>query len=454
VTPDASFDVVVVGAGPGGETAAGRLADAGLRTALVERELLGGECAYWACIPSKTLLRPAEVAAEARRAAGTEAPVQHFEEIARYRDFMIRELDDSGELAGYEKQGIVVVRGTARLDGPRHVVVGDRVLETERIIVATGSEPVVPPIDGLDATGYWTNRDATTLSSVPRSIAVLGGGPVGIELSQMLHRYGAEVHLIERGDRLLAREESRASELIADALRDEGIALHLNAEVESVAADGAQRAVTLAGADEPLRVERILVATSRRPRTAGLGLDSVDGLEHDESGIAIDEHCQAAPGVWAIGDVTGVMPFTHVAEYQARIVCADIAGEARAADYRAIPRVVFCDPEIAAVGMTRARAAEAGIDCAHAVVELGRSIARPWIQETEPRGELGVIVDRERRTLAGAWAAAPLASEWIHYAALAIKAEIPVATLIDTVAQFPTYTEAYLEALERANLNS
>jgi dihydrolipoamide dehydrogenase len=280
-------------------------------------------------------------------------------------------------------------------------------------------------------------------------VIVLGGGPVGIELAQMLRRFGSEVTLIEHADRLLGREEPRVSELIASSLRDEGVTIKLGIDVAAVSADGGERVAVLS--DKTIvRAERLLVVTSRRPRIAALGLDGVDGLEHGESGIAVDQRCRAAPGVWAVGDVTGVMPFTHVAEYQARIACADILGEERAADYRAIPRVVFCDPEVAAVGLTSAQAADAGLDVAAETVVLGDAIAKPWIQEREPRGELGVLVDRGRGTIAGAWAVAPLASEWIHYAGLAIKAAIPVRTLIDTVAQFPTYTEAYLEALEAA----
>ena len=443
------FDAVIVGAGPAGETVATRLSSGGLRVALVERELLGGECAYWACIPSKTLLRPAEVVSEARRAAGVEEPATRFAEIAEYRDFMVRDLDDSDEADSYAKKGVEVVRGPARLDGPGRVVVDGRVLETDRVVIATGSEPAIPEIEGLDAAGYWTSRDATTVRTPPASVIVLGGGPVGIELSQMLRRYGSEVTVVERADRLLSREEPRVSELIAGSLRDEGVSIRLGMDVAAVSADHDQRVAVLS--DRTIvRAERLLVVTSRRPRVTGLGLDSVEGLEHGDSGIAVDEHCRAAPGVWAVGDVTGVMPFTHVGEYQARIVSANILGEARAADYRAIPRVVFCDPEVAAVGLTCAKAADAGLEIATATIALGDAIAKPWIQEREPRGELGVIVDRGRGTIAGAWAVAPLASEWIHYAALAIKAAIPVETLIDTVAQFPTYTEAYLEALEQA----
>lgn len=446
------FDAIVIGAGPGGETAVGRLQSAGMRVALVERELLGGECAYWACIPSKTLLRAAEVPREAGRTPGTETPRQNFGEIAAYRDFMIRDRDDTKQYDSYGEQGVSVVRGAARLDGPGRVMVdgAERTLLASRVILATGSETAVPPIDGLAETGYWTNRDATTIEEPPDSVAVLGGGPVGIELAQLLRRLGARVELVEHGPRVLSREDPRVSELIEDALRADGITLHLGAEATSIQHAGEERTITLRGsAVATIRARELLVVTSRTPRTAGLGLDSV-GISGADGGIPVDDRCRAADRIWAIGDVTGVMPFTHVAEYQGRIAAADILGGSVSADYRAIPRVVFTDPEIAAVGVTEAEAADAGLDVATARVMLPDTIARPWIQETDPRGELGVIVDRERGVLAGAWAVAPLAGEWIHYAALAIKAQVPVTTLIDTVAQFPTYTEAYLSALEEA----
>jgi pyruvate/2-oxoglutarate dehydrogenase complex dihydrolipoamide dehydrogenase (E3) component len=444
------FDAIIVGAGPAGEVVATRLGDHGLRTALVEAELVGGECAYWACIPSKTLLRPGEVRLEAQRAAGTSAPEQQWSDIAAYRDYMIRDLDDSHEIESYEKSGVSVIKGAGRLAGPGRVEAGGRTLQSDRVIVATGSEAHIPSIPGLRDSGYWTNREATTFSEVPDSVVILGGGPVGIELAQMLRRFGADVHLVETADRLLAREESRVSELILEAVREDGIDVHLGAKVASVSNGDGHRSVQLEGT-EALRARELVVATGRAPRIEGLSLESV-GIEAGPSGIEVDERCRAAEGVWAVGDVTGAMPFTHVAKYQARIACDDIAGEAARADYAAIPRVVFCDPEVAAVGLTEQQAKDAGIDVVSAGLELPKAIARPWTYETEPRGELTLIADRARRILVGAWAVAPLASEWIHYAALAIKAQIPLAVLRDTVAQFPSYTEGYLKALEALEL--
>jgi dihydrolipoamide dehydrogenase len=245
----------------------------------------------------------------------------------------------------------------------------------------------------------------------------------------------------------LAREDARVSELIADSLREDGIRLHLGASAAEVARADGMRRVRLDDGTE-VAGEQLLVATGRAPRLSDLGLESV-GIEPSERGIEVDERCRAADGVWAVGDVTGVMPFTHVAKYQGRLAAADFAGESVKADYRAIPRVVFSDPEVAAVGLTEREAREQGIEVETATIELAKSISRPYTYEREPRGELGVIADRARRVLVGAWAVAPLASEWIHYAALAIKTEAPLVTLRDTVAQFPTYTEAYLNALEQ-----
>ena len=445
------FDAVVIGAGPAGESAASLLHDQGLRTALVERELVGGECAYWACIPSKTLLRPAEARAEATRAAGVATPERQWKEAVAYRDYMIRNLDDTRQVEDYERDGIRVYKGQAKLRGPGHVEIDEEtLLVAGRVVIATGSEPRIPDIPGLEQSGYWTNREATTLREIPESLTVLGGGPVGIELAQLMRRFGAEVHLVEAADRLIAREDPRVGELVADALREEGIDVHLGAEIRTVNASSGRREIDLGDAGRILTQE-LLVAVGRAPRVADLGLETV-GIHPNGDGIKIDERCRAGDQVWAIGDATGVMPFTHVAMYQARIACADIAGEAVAADYAAVPRVVFCDPEIAAVGVTEDEAAAQELEVAIARVELPEVISRPWTYETDPRGELAVMVDRSRRVLVGAWAFAPLAGEWIHYAALAIKTEASIDTLRDMVAQFPTYTEGFRKALERVEL--
>jgi pyruvate/2-oxoglutarate dehydrogenase complex dihydrolipoamide dehydrogenase (E3) component len=448
VTPSdrGRYDAVVIGAGPAGEVALERLAGQGLHVALVERELVGGECAYWACIPSKTLLRAPEVQAEAQRVAGVGRPGARWAEISAYRDYMIRNLDDSEQVKGYRDEGIDVYRGEARITGQATVQAGDHTLSTERIVVATGSIPAIPPIQGLAEAGFWTNREATTLKELPASIVILGGGPVGVELGQMFARLGVAVTLIQGDERLIAREEPAVGELIGAVLREDGVDVRVSAHAESVTrAEGSYR-VGLAGGTQAQGSE-LLVATGRRPRTGGIGLESV-GIEPGARGIEVDERCRAAEGVWAVGDVTGVMPFTHVGKYQGRIAAADIAGQAVRASYDAIPRVVFSDPEIAAVGLTTEQARERGIELASSRVKLAEVISRPWTYEQDPGGELGLLADRERQLLVGAWAVAPLAGEWIHHAALAIKAEIPLEVLRDTVAQFPTFTEAYLQGLE------
>ena len=445
------FDAVIIGAGPGGEVVAARLPNQGLRVALVERELLGGECAYWACIPSKTLLRPPEVRAEARRAFGLEEPAQRWAEIVAYRDKMIRGLDDSSQLETYaEMDGIEVFKGSGRIEGPGRVNVVGQVLETDRIVIATGTDAAIPPIDGLEQAGYWTNREATTLNEVPASVVILGGGPVGVELGQMLRRYGAEVTLVESHERLLAREDPGASEMLADVLREEGIRLRLGSRAEAVARRDGDRVVRLDSGEE-VAGQELVVAIGREPRVKGIGLESL-GIEPDPEGIAIDERCRVMDGVWAIGDVTGAMTFTHVAKYHGRLVCDDIAGRPARVDLSAVPRVVFSDPELAAVGLTSEQAREQGIDVVEASADLYSSTARSVTYGEGVGGRVTLLVDRERAVVVGAWAVGPLASEWIHFAVLAIKTATPVDVLRDTVPQFPTFAEAYQVALEQLEL--
>ena len=442
------YDAVVIGLGPGGEVAASRLLAAGRRVAVVERELIGGECAYWACIPSKTLLRPPEARAEAGRAAGTGRPEMDWPALRDYRDYMIRHLDDTAQVDGYRSQGATVIKGTARLAGPGRVEADGQILEADNVIVATGSEAVRPPIDGLDQAEVWTNREATTLTDIPDRVVVIGGSAVGVELGQFLARMGAQVTLVQRSEGLVNREDARVGQLARAALEADGIDVRVGTETRRVTRSGLATAVDL---DDGTTVDTdvILLATGRSPRTAGLGLETV-GLHPGPSGaIPVDEHCQAADGLWAIGDVTGIALFTHVAMYQGRVVADNIIGRPRQASYEGIPRVIFADPEIAAVGLTEAQARKAGIDLITAEIDLAESIARPWTYEKDPAGTLGILADRDQQVLVGAWAVAPLAGEWIHQAALAIRARIPIETLLDQVAQFPTYTEGYLQALEQ-----
>ena len=445
----APYDAVVIGAGPGGRAVARALAAEERRVAMVERELVGGECPFWACIPTKTLLRPVEARSLDGHVAGLGAPGIDWSEVAAYRDYMTSNLDDTAKARAHEEMGIEIVRGEGRAAGGGVVEVDGRRLETERIVIATGTTSAVPDIDGLDEVDHWTNREATALADVPRSAIVLGGGPVGIELAQMLRGFGCDVTVVQSSDRVLNREDPRVSALLADALADAGIELRLSSQASAVERSDAGVRLRLASGDR-LEAERLIVAVGRRPRVDDLGLEEL-GVQVERRGIRIDERCRAAEGVWAVGDVTGVAPFTHVASYQGRIAAADILGRAARADYRAVPRVVFSTPEVAAVGLTPAQAADEGIDTATAEVELG-DLDRTETYGRELTGGIGVVADRGRGVLVGAWAVGPLASEWIHSFALAVKAEIAIDVLLDTVAQFPTFSESLLESVRALDL--
>ncbi len=446
------FDVAILGAGPGGEHAANALHEQGLKVLLIERELIGGECTNWACIPTKTLLRPTEVRGESERAAGTRAAELDWPELDRYRDYMTSAGDDSGRVTGYRDMGIAVLKGDGRLTGPGSLEVDGQRFQAERILISTGSEPVVPPVDGLADSGYWTNREATSLHEIPASVVVMGGGPVGVELAQFMRRFGSEVSVVQGAPRLAEREDERVSELLRESLERDGSAVRTGAHVERVTRDGQPIVATLDDG-ATLRGERLIVAVGRRPRGHDIGLETI-GVKAGEHGeVPVDEHCRVTDGVWAAGDCTGVMPFTHVAKYQARVAIADMLGHPVNADYRAIPRVIFTDPEVAAVGLTEAQARDAGHDIVSSQLDLpAGGVARTYTYEQNPCGEMSVVFDRDRRVMLGAWAVAPLASEWIHQAVLAIKAEIPLDVLRQTVAQFPSYSEAYFFALQQLEL--
>lgn len=445
------FDAIVIGMGPGGEVAASQLLRAGKRVAVVERELIGGECGYWACIPSKTLLRPPEAKGAVVRAAGVDGAELDWPATREYRDYMIRHLDDSNQVKGYEKSGATVVKGVARVTGPGRVEVDGQVHSAEHIIVATGSDAVIPPIPGLDEVPVWTNREATTLTEIPDRVVLVGGSAVGVELGLFLRRYGAQVTILERSARLLSREDPRPGELTEQYLGEEGIDVRTDSSAVRARKDGEDTVVELDSGEE-VRCDVIVMGTGRTPRARDLGLESV-GIELGERGeVVVDDHCRAAERVWALGDVTGVMPFTHVAMYMGRVIADNIAGTERVARYNGIPRVVFTDPEVAAVGLTTQQADEQGFSHVSAEVDLARAIARPWTYENNPRGHLGVLADRDRRVLLGAWAVGPQASEWIHTAALAVREQIPIERLLDQVAQFPTYNEGWLNGIQRLKL--
>src|SRR3954452_19433700 len=437
MSADDRFDAVVIGAGPGGRGVARRLAKVGRRGAVVEDELVGGECPFWACIPSKALLRPAEARGEAAHVAGLERPALHWDEVARYRDYMVSGHDDTKKTKALTDAGIDVVRGRGRLDGPGRVRVGERTLQARQVVIATGTTSAIPPIDGLDGVEYWTNREATAVEAVPASAVVLGGGPVGVELGQMLARFGARTTIVEALPRLLARETPEVGDRLGELLRAESIDVRLGAK--AVRVEGARVHLDDGSGVEG---ERLVIAVGRKPRTDDLGLETV-GLEPAEGGtVAVDAHCRAGDGVWAVGDVTGVAQFTHVAAYQAGVAVADMLGTPREADYRAVPRVVFTDPEVAAVGETPEQARERGADVAVVTGDLA-DLDRTETYGHDLSGGYGLVADRAASQVLGAWAVGPLASEWIHPMALAISARIPLDLVGDGMAQFPTFAEAW-----------
>lgn len=450
-----SVDVVVLGMGPGGEVAASALLAAGRTVAVVERELIGGECGYWACIPSKTLLRAPEAKTGVDRVDGVSGAGLDWAGTRAWRDDMIRHLDDSKQVTGYQESGATVLKGVGQITGPGTVEVDGRVLATEHIIVATGSEAFLPPVPGLAAAReqgrVWTNREATTLTDIPDRVVMLGGSAVGVELGVFLHRYGAAVTILERSGRLLSREDPRPGELTGTYLTGEGVDVRTGVTATAIGVDGQDTVVALDDGTE-VRCDVVVVGSGRTPRTAGLGLETVGVTLGDRGEVVVDDHCRAAANVWGVGDVTAVMAFTHVAMYQGQVVADNILGTDRTARYDGIPRVVFADPEVAAVGLTTAQAAQRGLRTVSTEVDLSEAIARPWTYETEPRGHLGVLADADTQTLIGAWAVGPMASEWIHTPALAIREQIPLERLTDQIAQFPTYTEGWLAAYRQLHL--
>ncbi|MGX6449086.1 dihydrolipoyl dehydrogenase family protein [Patulibacter sp. S7RM1-6] len=435
------FDVVVLGSGPGGRAVAPALAEAGRRVAIVEAELVGGECPFWACIPSKTLLRPSQLRTQARHVPGVAVPEEDWPAIRDYRDYMNSGLDDGAKAEWIQGTGVTLVRGTATVPEAGRVVVGDRELTCDHVVIATGTSAAVPDYPGLDRAEVWTNREVTALAAVPASCVVVGGGAVALECAQYLADLGARVTVLQRSERVLRREDPQVSELAARVLREQGVDLRTGTEVASVRHHEGGVAVTT-DAGDVLDVERLVVATGRTPRTEGL---TPEGVRTEKGAIVVDETGRAADGIWAIGDVTGVAQFTHVASYQGRVVVDRILGGEAVADLRAVPRVVFTEPEIAGVGLTAAEAEARGLRVRTAHVDLSAT-DRTETYGTDLFGGAGLVLDADRDVLVGAWAVGPDAGEWIHTPALAIKAEVPLPVLRDFVPQFPTFNELWPSA--------
>lgn len=459
---DHIHDVVVIGAGPAGENAADYASQRGLDVAIVERELVGGECSYWACMPSKALLRGPEVLAAARRVPAAAAAITGDLDVHKAlssRDAFAAEWDDSGQVEWLEGAGITLVRGHGRLTGPRRVRVtraDDTTVDLEArvgVVLATGTTAAMPLIDGLADTATWDSRDVTAAKQVPGRLLVLGGGVVGCEMAQAMARLGAHVEIIESADRLLGREEPAAAEHLAAALREEGIAVHLGATAEHVARDGEDGPVTVTLDDGTELVgDELLVAVGRRARTDDLGLSEV-GIEPGKGGfIDVDEHLRVPGHEWlsVVGDCNGRSLLTHQGKYQARLVGDRLAGietDPAWADQQAVPRVVFTDPQVAAVGLTEAEAREAGHDVLAVSYDVG-DVAGGALQGKGFGGPARLVIDRGSRHILGATFVGPGVGEMLHAATIAIVSDTTVDRLVHAVPCFPTVSEVWLRLLE------
>jgi pyruvate/2-oxoglutarate dehydrogenase complex dihydrolipoamide dehydrogenase (E3) component len=440
----ASGRVVVLGAGSSGEHFVGALRrlDQDVEIVVVERGLAGGECSYYACIPTKTLLRPGEVLAAARQAPGAAEVATgelDVERVLWWRDEVTSRRDDSWHAGWIEEQKAELVRGDAHVLRPGIVGVDDRELEYSALVVATGSAPAVPPIPGIEDVEYWTSRDAVWADGPPSSLVVLGGGPVGVELAQFFHRLGSKVTVVESSGHLLARIDPEAGELLRSRFEAEGIDVVVEARAERVEPTSTGTRVHLFSGDT-LEAERLLVATGRRPNVENMGLAQL-GVEVSDKGIAVDERMRAADGVWAIGDPTGVALLTHVGKYQARVAAANVVGRDYRADYRAVPAAVFTDPQVASVGMT------SGDQVVSAVYMIEGGRLSTYERPKRP-GLLKLAAGTKERAIVGAVAVGPEAGEWIGQLTLAVRARIPIEILLDTIQPYPTFSEAIFSALQ------